>query len=137
MAQITSLRLRVGRAASGREFAEVIGRVSWTSREVTDNKVYTIRTFLVERDDNRDFFDMLPDGNIHWLSIGNLDDFIGTIGAQAIRPNGQTSRAFTHRRDWDFPNNEWGNEEYVCVATVVPEDHADVRFSNEVSVNLA
>ena len=137
MANITSLRLRVGRAAGGREFAEITGRVSWTRREVSDNKLYILRTFLLERDDGRDFFDTLPDGNIHWLSIGNLDDFIGHIGAQGIRPNGLSSRAFRHRREWDFPNNEAGNEEYFSVATIVPEDHADVAFSNEVSINLA
>jgi hypothetical protein len=97
---------------------------------------YLVAGFLVERDDGRDFFDMLPDGGIHWSSVGNMDDFIGTVGRQWIRPNGSSSRTLTLRRNWNFGNQEIGSEEYLGVATVVPETRGDIRFSPEVSANL-
>ena len=136
MASISSVRLRVGRVSSSIEFAELVIRISWTSRERLENMAYLVRGYVVERDDGRDFFDMLPDGNIHWLSVGNLDDFIGHVGATWIRPNGLSSRTLTLRRNWDFGNQEPGSEEYMGIATVVPETHGDIRFSPEISANL-
>jgi hypothetical protein len=136
MARISDLRLEVGRASGSVEFARIRGRVSWTGREVGENYWYRLAAALVERDDERDFFDMLPDGNIHWYSVGNLDDWIGWIGSTWMRPAGQASRTFDLRRNWDFGNQESGNEEYLGVATVVPEMRSDIRFSNEVSINL-
>lgn len=136
MATINSVRLRVGRVTSATEFAELTIRVSWTNREVQENLFYLLRGIVVERDDSRDFFDMLPDGNIHWHSVGNLDDFVGHIGNEWIRPNGQSTRTIVMRRNWDFGNQEIGNEEYMGIATVVPETRGDIRFAPEVSVNL-
>lgn len=136
MASISSARLRVGRISGSTEYAELIVTVRWSSRERSENMLYLLRAMLVERDDRRDFFDMLPNGAIHWLNIGNLDDFIGNIGSRWIRPSGLTSRTYTFRRNWDFGSNESGNEEYLGVATVVPELRGDIRFSNEISINL-
>ncbi len=136
MANISNVSLRVGRVSSATEFAEITITVNWTSREVSENYWYILRGFLVERDDGRDFYDTLPDGNIHWLSIGNLDDFIGTVGSQWVRPNGASTRTFTFRRNWNFGNQEAGSEEYLGVATIMPETRGDVRFSPEVSANL-
>jgi hypothetical protein len=136
MATITDVRLTVGRVSSATEFAELRVTVGWTGREVQENLWYLLSGFVIERDDDRDFFDMLPDGNLHWLSIGNLDDFIGTIERRWVRPDGQGSRTFTLRRNWDFGNQESGAEEYMGVATVVPETRGDVRFSPEISANL-
>ena len=136
MASITNVRLRVGRSSSTIEFAELTITVNWTSREIRENFWYLLRGFLVERDDSRDFYDTLPDGNIHWHSIGNLDDFIGRVGSQWVRPAGRGSRTYTFRRNWNFGSNEWGAEEYLGVATIVPETRGDVRFSPEVSANL-
>ena len=79
---------------------------------------------------------MLPNGNIHWISIGNLDDFIGTIASVVVRPNGQTTRTFTLQRNWDFGNQESGAEEYMGIATIVSELHGDVRFAPENGANL-
>ena len=136
MARIKNTQLRVGRVSGTTEFAELVVTVRWTTRERNENMAYYLRGMLVERDDSRDFFDMLPNGNIHWHSIGNLDDWIGNIGGQWIRPSGATARTYTFRRNWDFGPNESGNEEYLGVATVVPELRGDIRFSNEVSINL-
>lgn len=136
MARISDLRLEVGRSSGTIEFARLRGRVNWTWREVNENLWYRLSAALVERDDGRDFFDMLPDGNIHWYSVGNLDDWIGWIGGTWMRPGGVSSRTFDLRRNWDFGNQESGNEEYLGIATVVPEVRSDIKFSNEVSINL-
>ncbi|MEZ4920019.1 MAG: hypothetical protein R2792_13025 [Saprospiraceae bacterium] len=136
MASITNVRLQVGRVSSVTEFAELTVTVSWTSREVSENYWYLLRGFLVERDDSLDFFDTLPDGGIHYLSVGNLDDFIGTIDSMWVRPSGASTRTYTLRRNWNFGNQESGAEEYNGVATIVPETRGDVRFSPEVSANL-
>ena len=136
MASITNVRLEVGRVSSRTEFAQLTITVSWTSREVRENFWYLLKGYVIERDDGRDFFDTLPDGGIHWMSIGNLDDFIGTVDTQWVRPNGASSRTFTFRRNWDFGNQESGNEEYNGVATIVPETRGDVKFSREISANL-
>ena len=118
------------------EFAELTVSVVWRSREVAENMWYVLRGLLVERDDGRDFFDMLPNGSIYWSSIGNRDDWIGDIGARWIRPSRASRRTYTFRRNWDFGSNESGNEEYLGIATVVPELRGDIKFSNEVSINL-
>ncbi len=136
MASISNVVLRVGRVSSAVEFAELTVTVRWTTREQQENFWYRLNGYVVERDDGRDFFDMLPDGNIHWLAVGNLDDFVGHIAGRWIRPDGLTSRTFTLTRNWDFGNQESGAEEYLGVATVVPEMRADIRFSAEISANL-
>ncbi len=136
MATISSVRLSVGRVSSTTEFAELRVTVRWTGRERQENQWYRLSGYVVERDDGRDFFDMLPDGNIHWHSIGNLDDFIGTIQKLWVRPDGASSRSYTLRRNWDFGNQEAGAEEYMGIATVVPEDHGDIKFAPEISANL-
>ena len=136
MCYISSVSLRVGRISSATEIAELRTTIRWTSREVSENFYYLLNGYLVERDDGRDFFDVLPSGGIHWHSIGNLDDFVGTIGAQWVRPNGASSRTIVMRRNWDFGNQEPGAEEYMGIATIVPETRGDVRFAPEISANL-
>jgi hypothetical protein len=136
MATISNVSLRVGRVSSTTEFAELSITVRWTSREVSENFWYLLSGYVVERDDSRDFFDMLPSGNIHWHSVGNLDDFIGTISSQWVRPSGSASRTYTLRRNWDFGNQEAGAEEYMGIATIVPEVKGDIRFAPEISANL-
>ena len=136
MATITFVDLDVGRVTSTTEFAQLRVTVRWTARERQENLWYLLRGFVVERDDGRDFFDMLPNGWLHWLSIGNLDDFIGHIRDMWVRPAGQSSRTYTLRRNWDFGNQEAGAEEYMGIATVVPEIKSDIRFATEVSANL-
>ena len=40
------------------------------------------------------------------------------------------------RREWDFGNQESGNEEYRALITAYPDIRGATRFSNEVSANL-
>ena len=138
MARLTNVRLnRVGRVNSSIEFAEVSVTVSWTGREVQENYWYLVNTFLFERDDSFDIYQAYPAGNgLVWHPRGDRDDYVGNIGSQWVKPNGATSRTFTFRRNWDFGNQEAGNEEYRAVATIVPETRGDLRSSNEISVNV-
>ena len=136
MANINNVRLEVGRVSGSTEFARVTGIVRWTSREQDENLLYTVRADLRERDDSRDTWNMLPDGRITRHERGDEDDTVGFVGSVAIRPNGQSSRPFEIRRNFNFGNQESGNEEYYAVTTVVPEIRGDLAFSNEVSANL-
>jgi hypothetical protein len=82
MASLTSVRLGVGRVLGNTEFAELTIRKNLTARERQENMSYLVTSFLVERDDGRDCFDMLFYGGIYKPSVGNLDDFIGIVGRQ-------------------------------------------------------
>jgi hypothetical protein len=82
MASLTSVRLGVGRELGNTEFAELTIRKNLTARERQENMSYLVTSFLVERDDGRDCFDMLFYGGINKPSVGNLDDFIGIVGRQ-------------------------------------------------------
>lgn len=136
MANISRVRLEVGRINGSTEFARVTGIVSWTSREQQENLRYTVRANLRERDGSRDTWNMLPDGRITRHERGDEDDTVGFIGSLSIRPDNQSSRPFELRRNFNFGNQESGNEEYYAVATVVPEIRGDLAFSNEVRANL-
>lgn len=136
MASISRVDLDVGRVSSSIEFAELNITVNWTAREVQENMQYLLRGILIEKDDALDFYDMNPDGSVHWEDIGDLDDNVGTIDSQWIRPNGATSRNYRFRREWNFGNQETGSEEYIGIATIVPEVRGDMRFSQQVNVNV-
>jgi hypothetical protein len=136
MAEITSIELDVGRETSSIEFAELNITVRWSPREVEENMSYLLRGMLIEKDDGIDFFDMNPDGSIHWEDIGDLDDYVGLIGSDSVRPNGASVRNFRFRRAWNFGDQESGSEEYVGIATIVPELRGDIAFSATVSANL-
>jgi hypothetical protein len=136
MAEITSIELDVGRETSSIEFAELNITVRWSPREVEENMSYLLRGMLIEKDDEIDFFDMNPDGSIHWEDIGDLDDYVGLIGSDSVRPNGASVRNFRFRRAWNFGDQESESEEYVGIATIVPELRGDIAFSATVSANL-
>lgn len=136
MASISRVDLNVGRVTSSTEFAELNITVLWTAREVQENMQYLLRGMLVEKDDGKDFYDMNPDGSVHWEDIGDLDDYVGTIDTQWVRPNGSSSRNFRFRREWNFGDQEGGSEEYLGIATIVPETRGDMRFSAQVNANL-
>lgn len=137
MADLTNIRLTdLGRAALGLETATVTGTVNFSSREVSENLRYLVQAFLLDRDDSRDIWNMLPDGTITRHEIGNPDDFIGKLGSVSIKPDGQPSRTFSIEREFDFGRNEVGREEYFAIVTVVPEIRGDLRRSNEVSIDL-
>lgn len=136
MANLSNVRLEVGRINGTTEFARVTGVLSWGSRERAENLSYSVRTFLRERDGSRDTWNMLPDGGITRHERGDEDDSVGFIDSTSMRPNGQSSRPFELRRNFNFGNQEIGSEEYYAVATVVPEIRGDLALSNEVSANL-
>ena len=136
MANLSNIRLEVGRVNGSTEFARVRGVVSWSGREQQENLAYVVQANLRERDDSRDTWNMLPDGQITRHERGDEDDTVGFIGSTTLFPNNQSSRPFEIRRNFNFGDQESGNEEYYAVVTVVPEIRGDLAFSNEVSANL-
>ena len=139
MANLSGVRItNMGRNSSGLEFAIVQGRVSWSSREIQENLTYTVKAFLRERDDSRDDWSALPNGDVvRAEKRGNADDIVGRnrvggiIGTTFLRPSGQSSRSFSIRGDFDFGNQESGNEEYYAVVTVVPDIKGDLEITPE------
>ena len=136
MASISNVKLSVGRVSGKIEFAEVSLIVRWSALEVRENMPYFLRTFLVEQDEQIDFYTMKPDGNIQWKNTQDTDDYVGYIDGQSLRPNGASSKSLKFRREFDFGDQERGNEEYIGIATIVPELRGDIRFSNLVKANL-
>lgn len=136
MASISNLKLSVGRVSGKTEFAEVSLVVHWSDLEKKENMSYFLRTFLIEQDEKRDFYNMKPDGNIQWKNTEDLDDYVGYIDGQWIRPDGSSSRSLKFRREFDFGNQERGDEEYIGIATIVPDLRADMQISNLVKANL-
>lgn len=136
MADLSNIRLEVGRVNNSTEFAIVRGDLTWSNREQQENLAYLVQATIRERDESRDTWNMLPDGQITQHERGGADDFVGFIGSTTLLPNNQSSRPFEIRRNFDFGVQESGNEEYYAVVTVVPEIRGDLAFSNEVSSNL-
>lgn len=140
MADLSNIQLQVGRVSGSTEFAIVTGTVSWSNREQEENLAYVVQASLRERDESRDTWNMLPDGQITQVTMGGADDLVPNngdeIGSITLLPNNQSSRQFEIRRNFDFGTQEGDNEEYYAVVTVVPEIRGDLAFSNEVSANL-
>jgi len=90
---------------------------------------------LYERDGDLDHY--IPVGGTHKkIPRGNPDDYIGYIGMQVVRPDGEDSKEIQFEREWDFGDQESGNEEYRTLVHAYPEIRRDIQWSNEVRINL-
>jgi hypothetical protein len=139
MASVFNVSLGVGRASSGEEFAEVSYDIQFSGAEVSLNLEFDEIIHLFERDEAIDQY-YQPWGmnlGVQWAARGNLDDSIGTVHQGTIQPNGQALLHRTHRREWSFPRNEKGAEEYRALVLVVPEIYRGSAWSNEVKIDLA
>jgi len=137
MASISNVSLEVGSVGGGVEFARVTGRLNFSAGERDMNVSFLVYADLYERDDALDVF--IPQNSNQFatqVARGNRDDLIGEIGRQNVRPNGNSSVDLEFRREWDFGNQESGNEEYRALITAYPDIRGATRFSNEVSINL-
>lgn len=136
VARIGNIQLEVGRTGSD-EFARVRFRLNFSASERSLNMPFLVFADLYERDDGLDTY-IAHDPNLFaaQLNRGNRDDLVGEIGRRTVRPDGQGFRDVELRRDWDFGNQESGNEEYVALVSAYPDVRGDTRFSNEVVANL-
>jgi hypothetical protein len=139
MARVRNVALSIGRVNSSTEFAEVSYDIEFSGAEVTLDLEFKEFVSLFERDDDLDEFYQEWGSNlgIQWRARGNLDDYIGVVRDGSIRPDGVAVHHRTHRREWAFPSNESGNEEYRALVLVAPEIYRGSGWSNEVSINLA
>lgn len=138
MAEVHNVRLTVGRVPSGREFATVTYDIHFTPVERQLRMRFDEWIVLFERDDDLDRYYQRADANLglRWEGQGDPDDLIGQIHFGPVTANAPVvSRS--HTRDWNFPNNESGDEEYRALVQVYPEIRPGRAWSNEVSVNLA
>lgn len=140
MAKISNVQLRMGRVNSTLEFAEVTFSVNFSSAEVSQNLAFGLYTALYERDDSLDSYHVEQNGafniNLHRRANGNMDDFIQWVDTRSVRPNGQGTRFFTVRKEFNVGNQESGNEEYRAFVNIIPEITSGRAWSNELSINL-
>jgi hypothetical protein len=146
MAALRNVTLNVGHVSgSSDEFAEVSYDVEFGASEIEHNFLYDEWVGLLERDGELDFFFVeVGTGTLTRINRGLLDDFIGEVfsgevftGPSVLRPDGRTTVHRTHRRQWPFPHNERGPEEYRALVIVTPQIWEASAWSNEVSIDLA
>ena len=138
MALVENIKLSLGKVHSELEFAEVSYDILFSEDEQTLNLRFTEGILLFERDSQLDMYyrNLVHNIGIAGYPIGTRDDFIGQVYGGFIRPNGNTSLHREHRREWRFPNNEDGVEEYLALVMVIPEITRGSGWSNEVHINL-
>jgi hypothetical protein len=125
------------RRTGSNEFARARFRVNFSASERELNIPFLVFADLYERDDALDTM-VAHDVNLFAAQLprGNRDDLVGEIARQTVRPNGNSFVDLDLRREFDFGNQESGNEEYVALISAYPDIRGDTRFSNEVSANL-
>ena len=143
MAQVNNVRLKMGRASSGLEFAEVNCSVNFSNQEVRQNLAFGLHIFIYEKDDKLDIYHLEANG---MLNVGvrlhsdnqfdDEDEFVRRFSREIIRPNGNTMLPIGRREEFDVGNQEDNNEEYLALVWVVPEIVEGKAWSNEVSINL-
>lgn len=140
MANVSNVRLAMGRVNSTMEFAEVTFTIRFSNQEVKENLAFGLFIPLFEIDDQLDTYHWEANGafnvSVNWRSIGNQDDFITWITSEVIHPNGNNTLVLTRRKDFNVGNQESGNEEYKALVWAVPEIVEGKAWSNTLSINL-
>ncbi|MGI8638366.1 MAG: hypothetical protein ACR2MG_00200 [Pyrinomonadaceae bacterium] len=140
MANVSNVRLAMGRVSDRMEFAEVSFSINFSGQEVKENLVFGLYIPLFEIDDDLDIYHLEPNGafsvGINWQPVDDRDDFVTWISAETIRPNGNSTIFLTRRKEFDVGNQESGNEEYKALVWVIPEIVEGKAWSNTLSINL-
>jgi hypothetical protein len=138
MAEVRNVRLTAGRVPSGNEFATVEYDIFFTDAERELGLRFDEWVSLYERDDDLDRYYAMGDANIGTRreAVGNQDDHIGQIHFGPVTATASVVHR-AHTREWNFPNNEGGAEEYRALVQVYPEIRTGSAWSNEQSINLA
>jgi hypothetical protein len=144
MAILRNITLTVGRLPSGDEFAEVFYDVDFGDVEISHDFWYGEQIYLMERDEGADIISRhvgaRADGsNLLADPKGDPDGMIGPVfnRRSSFRPAGRRTVRRSHRREWAFPRNESGPEEYRALVVVTPEIWQDSAWSDKVTMNLA
>lgn len=147
MAHVRDSALAMGRVSSTTEFAEVNCTVDFSGHEVEQNLTFALFIPLFEIDDEMDAFHWQPNGlqaNGYWLTRGvplvddidARDDFVRWLSNDIVRPNGNSTRKFTRRAEFDIGEAEGGEEEYKAFVWVIPEITEGAEWTNTLSVDL-
>lgn len=139
MAHVRDSSLSMGRVSSTLEFAEVNCTVNFSTHEVDENLAFALFIPLFEIDERMDTYHWEPNGlqaNVNWRNFGNLDDFVKWISNDIVHPNGNSTRSFTRRSEFDVGDREGGEEEYKAFVWVIPEVTQGADWTNTLTVNL-
>ena len=140
MANISNVRLSMGRRNATMEFGRITCNVNFSSSEVAHNLQFALYAAIFEIDDQRDTYHYNQNGafsvSIERRAQGDRDDFIRWITSEVIRPNGNSTISIDRSLDFNVGNQERGNEEYEAVVWVVPEITDGKAWSNRVTINL-
>jgi hypothetical protein len=146
MAHVKNVKLKVGHAPSGDQFADITYDVDFDRNEVVLDMRFQEVISLIERDEALDVLipsygdEFLPGISILVVIRGARDDVVGNIATPpqgVLQPNGLTSVRRAVRVEWRFPNNEDGPEEYRALVIVTPQMWQASGWSDEASANLA
>jgi hypothetical protein len=113
--------------------------VDFSDDEIEHNVPFDELVLLFDRDGGLDFFKhQFGSEQLSVAAKDNRDDAIGEIfnGSGMLRPDGNMTVNRVHRREWPFPRNEDGREQYRALVLVRPLLRQVTRWSNEVSANL-
>jgi hypothetical protein len=148
MATVKDVILFVGRGLDGKDIAQVSYKILFSPIEVRLNIPFHERVLVYEQDDALDAYveSFGYDNNAvppprpapEQIVRGDRDDWIGELFNQenSVEPNGQPVVDRVHAKQWRFPSNESGNEEYKALVVVTPSICRSSAWSNTVSINL-
>lgn len=144
MANVGNIDLTIGKNSDGLEFAEVSYVIYFSEAEVNLGLDFEEIVLLLEQDQDLDvylkgvgwpykLFRYTDDGGTG--NESHLDDFIGQIARNSLKATA-TKVARKHKKAWQFPANESGEEEYRALVYIKPEICESSRFSNVVKIDV-
>lgn len=148
MATVRDVQLVVGRGVDGKDVAQVSYKILFSPTEVKLNIPFHERVLVYEADDPLDeYVDKFGYDNNSvppprpvpaQITRGDKDDYSGELFNQqdSVEPGGQAVVERMHSRQWRFPSNESGNEEYKALVMVTPSICRSTGWNNTVSINL-
>jgi hypothetical protein len=122
MAQVSNIKVTLGRDPSGLQFAEVAYDVHFEATEVARNSRFIEAIYLAERGE---VFDTdLHDAGVRQLLRGAADDFLSQIFVDPegnLRPEGASTIRRVHRKEWnemESPSIAPSGDEYQALVFI-------------------
>ena len=133
MCHISNIILEVGRDPSSgdKEFAKVVCRLYFTQMEKNLNMPFHVKAHLYGINDQL-YYDINRDEESQKVPVENSDDYVGYIGFAAVHPDGNHYKDVELYREWDFEEQEGGDEEYKVSVHACPNNCTDFRWGREV-----
>ena len=141
MANVSNVRLAMGRRNEELEIGTVSCNVNFSRLEIEQDMAFAVYIALYEVDGERDMFHYTKNGAFDATitrapSPDKKDDFVQLLSSEVIRPSGSSTRFLERSVDFDVGEQEKGKEEYEAVVWVVPEVTEGIAWSNRVRRDL-